>query len=57
MIKEYDWWFAQHYPISLTNIDIPIPRRQEEFLWEEDEDYEEEDDEDGGDKEGDKDDR
>lgn len=60
MTQEYETWFAQRWPVPLTDPDIPVPRRQEDFplTGEEgdDEDEEDEDDEDGGDGGGEDDD-
>lgn len=58
MTERYERWFAQQWLVPLTDPDIPVPRRQEDFplTGEEEGDDEEEDDEEGDDEdEGDED--
>lgn len=55
MIEEYERWFSRRRLVPLTDPDIPVPRRQEDFplIGEEEGDDEDEEDECGDEDEED----
>lgn len=53
--KSYDRWFVKHHLIPLIDLDIPVPKRQEDLSREEEHDEDYEGEEDDGDEDDDED--